>query len=249
MTVKDSKSENWEKAELYDFSEFKKEDFLRRINNFVKPIVLNNLPQKRLKILDAGCGGGIDVICLALLGNYVTGIDISQKMLNSAKLTSNRASEIFKKNISLKFEKADLFNLSKYKNCFDVVLNFYIIQMWKEKEKRVKILNNLKRALTKEGILLIATTNTSNFLLRSIPKTELGSDPTYYNYVNLQEELEEVGFKVLKIKHLGLSGDFDKYLSSKSLKYPLIFGNYVYSLLPNFIKKYFAPHSLIMAKK
>mgnify|MGYP006134639697 CR=1 FL=1 len=56
----------------------------------IKKIIKNNFPNKKIKILDIGCGGGQVTMELAKLGHNVIGIDQSENMVKIAHLYRNK---------------------------------------------------------------------------------------------------------------------------------------------------------------
>lgn len=81
-------------------------------------IFLKHLPEgKILKILDAGTGVGFFSILLSKLGHKVTGIDMSEKMLEQAKKISSEF------NCSAEFLKMDAQNLKFPDETFDAIVS------------------------------------------------------------------------------------------------------------------------------
>ena len=97
---------------------FIKERILHRYQNLGS---LKSILDKK-KILDLGCGGGILSESLAELGGNVFAIDKSKKLINTAK---NRAT---KKNLDIKYECAEINNLSKKKLKFDVIISLEVVE-------------------------------------------------------------------------------------------------------------------------
>ena len=81
----------------------------------------SSTPLKKLKILDIGCGGGLLCEPLSRLGATMTGIDVSNKNIEIAKLHSKEM------NLDIEYfccapEKLNM------KNKFDVILNMEVIE-------------------------------------------------------------------------------------------------------------------------
>jgi 2-polyprenyl-3-methyl-5-hydroxy-6-metoxy-1,4-benzoquinol methylase len=71
-------------------------------------------------MLDVGCGQGTQSILLARRGYEVTGVDISEELLDTARATASSEPEEIRNR--LRFERADVFELgSQYQGRFDVV--------------------------------------------------------------------------------------------------------------------------------
>ena len=78
-------------------------------------------PLKGLKILDIGCGGGLLSEPLGRLGAKMTGIDVSEKNINVAKLHSREM------DLDIKYIQSSPENLN-LENEFDVVLNMEVVE-------------------------------------------------------------------------------------------------------------------------
>ncbi len=127
---------------------FIKERILYRYQNLGS---LKSILDKK-KILDLGCGGGILSESLAELGGNVFAIDKSKKLINTAK---NRAA---KKNLDIKYECAEINNLSKKKLKFDIIISLEVVEH----------VDNLKfflletfKCLNKNGLIIFSTINRS----------------------------------------------------------------------------------------
>ena len=77
----------------------------RMVAPFTKKAIETINPNKKDRILDVGCGGGSTTILLASAGAETKGIDISEKMISSAKNKSKGISNI-------SFEISDAENIS-----------------------------------------------------------------------------------------------------------------------------------------
>lgn len=90
-------------------------DYKGWVEYFIKICELFNVYPK--KILDIGCGTGSEIFYLSEMGFDVTGIDISEKMLEIAK-------EKLKDRKNVRFFKMDMRELSLYEK-YDVVFSFF----------------------------------------------------------------------------------------------------------------------------
>jgi ubiquinone/menaquinone biosynthesis C-methylase UbiE len=103
------------------------------------------------RILDAGCGFGETIICLA--NNFpdaeCSGVDLSEPLLKIANLSAAET------NLSgmVDFKKADVQTLPYPDNHFNVVLNINMLHLVADP---VKMLNELERVLRDDGYLFIA---------------------------------------------------------------------------------------------
>lgn len=111
-----------------------------------KRIFQKILPEKGLSILDVGCGTGELSIVLAEMGHKVTGIDLSQKMLEIArKKTETRG-------FAATFEEGDAEHPPFEDASFDVVLNRHLLWTLPNPEIAVK---NWGKVLRKGGKVII----------------------------------------------------------------------------------------------
>ncbi len=109
----------------------------------------NNLPLRKLKILDIGCGGGLLSEPMSRLGADVTGIDASQQNINIAKIHSS------KRKLKIKYICSSPENLN-LKEKFDIILNMEIIEHVDDVNVFLK---NSSKFLKKNGIMFVATLN------------------------------------------------------------------------------------------
>ena len=110
--------ENYWNERSKKFSEVRKIELSGADFSAWQKIISENLPDKKnLKILDVGTGAGFFAILLSKLGNEVTGIDMSEKMLEEAK----KISADF--NCSINFLKMDAQILNFPDKTFDVVIS------------------------------------------------------------------------------------------------------------------------------
>lgn len=103
------------------------------------------------RILDAGCGFGGILICLAK--NFPTaqciGVDLSEPLLEIANLDAAEANLLDR----IGFRKADVHSLPYPDNYFDVVLNINMLHLVADP---LKMLQELERVLRDDGHLFIA---------------------------------------------------------------------------------------------
>jgi 2-polyprenyl-6-hydroxyphenyl methylase/3-demethylubiquinone-9 3-methyltransferase len=109
----------------------------------------SNLPLKKLKILDIGCGGGLLCEPLTRLGAEVTGADASFNNIEVAKV---HAKEM---NLKIKYIHSSPDNLN-FKNEFDIILNMEVIEHVANVDLFIK---NCSKLIKKKGIMFVATIN------------------------------------------------------------------------------------------
>ncbi len=109
---------------------------------------------KKLKILDIGCGTGRHSIELAKRGYTVTGIDLSDSLLKRAK---EKAAE---QNLKIGFQKQDARDLPFHEE-FDLVIMLCegAFPLMETDEMNFQILQNAARALRSKGKIIFTTLN------------------------------------------------------------------------------------------
>ena len=119
--------------------------------NSIKHFNINskNMPLKKLKILDIGCGGGLLSEPMSRLGAKVTGIDASQQNINVAKTHS------LEKKLKIKYICSSPEKL-KVKDKFDIILNMEIVEHVDDVNFFIE---NCSKFLKRNGIMYIATLN------------------------------------------------------------------------------------------
>ena len=101
---------------------------------------------EKLDILDVGCGTGVISLLLAELEHSVTGIDLSEGMLEKAK----EKARIF--NLPVEFKNGDAENLPFEDEAFDVVTNRHLLWALPNPEKAI---SEWKRVLKPGGKVII----------------------------------------------------------------------------------------------
>ena len=109
---------------------------------------------KSFKILDVGCGTGRHSIELAKRGYKITGIDLSESMLQKAK---DKAKSY---NLDIEFQKHDARNLPFNKD-FDIAIMLCEggFPLMETDEMNFEILNNVTKSLKKKGRFIFTTLN------------------------------------------------------------------------------------------
>lgn len=134
--------------------EFVMEYVIENINYYNFALKIN---KSNGKILDAGCGYGYGTYYLSLkTKNNVVGFDIDKNKINIAEKNYN--------NTNLKYCVLDLLDddcVNKFistEGIFDLITCFEVLEHI-PKDKEEMFLNNLKKLLKSEGILILSTPN------------------------------------------------------------------------------------------
>ncbi len=150
---------------------------------------LKKLPVKS-NILDAGCGTGIDSVYMASLGHIITGIDLSEKMLDIAR----------KKNSKINFIKKDITALDFKESLFDgIIASYSLIHISKSEVK--SCLLNFNRMLKKSGLLNIGLQEGESGEI-SIPEPFAPKLTLDINIMSLEEVkklLIDTGFSIIDV--------------------------------------------------
>ncbi|HII00559.1 TPA: class I SAM-dependent methyltransferase [Methanosarcinaceae archaeon] len=117
-----------------------------RERNAWKNTLKKVFPGGRLKILDVGCGTGELSLLFAEMGHEVTGIDLSEKMLEKAKAKARA------RGMNLVFEKGDAESPAYEPASFDVVINRHLL--WTLPNPRLAVAN-WKKVLREGGMAVI----------------------------------------------------------------------------------------------
>lgn len=120
---------------------------------------------KKIRIIDVGCGTGRHSIELSKRGYSITGIDFSESQLTKAK---EKAKEL---NLNIDFQKHDARKLS-FSNEFDVAIMLCegAFSLMETDEMNFEILKNVTKTLKNPGKLIFTTLNGLFPLYHSVQK-------------------------------------------------------------------------------
>ncbi|MCS7106382.1 MAG: methyltransferase domain-containing protein [Candidatus Aenigmarchaeota archaeon] len=163
-----------------------------------KPLlkIIGNVRGKR--VLDAGCGTGRITVKLLEKGAKVFGIDISEKMLERARVKAKK----FKKRCELKL--ASVYKIPYPKNSFDMVVCNLVTSHLQNLKKAIA---EMARVLKPKGFLIISDLHP--WVILNNKGTIFFQDDKEYvikNYYHSFEEyfrsLKESNLKIVEIKEL-----------------------------------------------
>lgn len=152
------------------------------------------VPAQGMRVLDVGCGTGNFSIKLAQKRCKVTGIDISEKMLDIAREKAKMAG------FNIEFKKMDVYNLDFPSESFDAVFSMAAFEFIKEPQKAF---NEMYRVLVPGGQLLIGTIHKDSAWGRLYTKQAKSPD-SIFRFADFKtlKELED-----LDREHLVKSGE------------------------------------------
>lgn len=141
-------------------------------------------PFPNMKILDVGCGTGNYSIKLAKLGCIVSGIDISQEMLQIAKRKSQEM------NLRIDFIRGNIEKMPFSDNFFDAIISVAVLEFVSNKDKA---LDEMFRVARQNGKIVIG------FLNKESPWGELYLSDYFkkntvfkYAYLFSREEISKI---------------------------------------------------------
>jgi 2-polyprenyl-3-methyl-5-hydroxy-6-metoxy-1,4-benzoquinol methylase len=150
---------------------------------------LINQQKKQGKLLDIGSGNGAFLVQARLAGFDVEGQDISPYFLNYCKKT-----------YGLKIHEGELSSLHLPSNCFDIVTLFDVIEHHRQPQD---LLQEVRRILKPDGIIVISTHDIGNFFARLYGKKWRMIYPIghliYYTKQTLANSLKQSGFQIVRI--------------------------------------------------
>ena len=126
----------------YDMTEEENEQFFLKIYmHYIDETIRHNFGDKKLVILDAGCGQGRIAIPLAKMGHGVTGIDVSRLAIDKARLNAEPAK------VNVNFISGSIEGgISRFPlESFDCVISTEVLYMVSDYEKVIESLVLLVR--------------------------------------------------------------------------------------------------------
>ena len=145
----------WSKR-AYSYSKQNRTELECYKHNVWRNIILNNSPKKDvLKVLDIGCGPGEFSIIMAEEGHDVTGVDITEEMLQQASENARNY------NVKLNLKCMDVHNLEFEDNTFDLIISRNVTWNLKNPDKFFK---ECQRVLKEDGRMIYFDDNWYTFI-------------------------------------------------------------------------------------
>ncbi len=193
--------------------------FIRNIIDFLK-IPLNS------HLLDLPCGKGRHSIYLNSLGYKVTGADLSQNSIKDAKIHENSTLDFKLKDMRKPFEL-------KYDAVFNLFTSFGYFE---NDEDDILVLENIKKGLNKNGLLILDFLNVVTVKNNLVKKEVKTVDNITFNIQRKIKNgfiLKHISFYDKGIKHAFLERvkyidlkKFETYFSEAGLRIHHVFGDY-----------------------
>jgi SAM-dependent methyltransferase len=165
--------------------------------------ILKQVPEKRLTILDLGCGPGLYDEIFALKGHIVTGVDFSKNSIEYARelALSKKLNIVYKNYNYLLLDECDK---------FDLVILIYTDFGTLTPEKQEQLLKKIQRALKPGGVFIFDVLNDSEIQGKLAPKTWEVSEGGFWRagkYAALTESFHYPENKVILTQHIIIEDD------------------------------------------
>lgn len=175
------------------------------------------------KIIECGCGLALFSALLHKVGYNLTCVDIDPNMLKMAKKCAKDL------NANITFEKADIFKLDKYYDCFDLAYSNGVLEHFETEKKRI----NALKEQAKSAKYVLAKVPT--FLIRD----KLFSGYMYpYTIMQLKKEFRKSDIQIIDTTYVG---------GEKNMLFR-IFDSCTPPILSKFSRIYLGPSIVVLGK-
>jgi 2-polyprenyl-3-methyl-5-hydroxy-6-metoxy-1,4-benzoquinol methylase len=172
--------------------------------------ILERSNKPNMKILDLGCGPGLYAELLAKKGHSVIGVDFSE---NSIQYAIKQAKE---KHLDIEYLNKNYLDLD-FNNQFDLIIMIYLDFCALLPKERDKVLENIYRALKKDGLFICDVVNERNIDKKTISQSWEVQDSGFWKntpYITLTNGYHYPEAKVLANHHIviGKNDAIDIYI-------------------------------------
>jgi SAM-dependent methyltransferase len=216
----------WFDSPYYDL--LYKERDQEEAERFIKNIINHLKPDPKSNILDIACGKGRHAISLNKMGYKVTGFDLSQKSIASAKKKENPTLDFYVHDMRKPFMV----------NYYDVILNLFTSFGYFENEREnMAVLNNIYNALKPGGIFVLDFVNMERILQHLLTREERNVEGVHF-IVHKSKDQNNFLVKHIFIEDGPLKFNFEEkikifscsslkeYLNNSGFEILSIFGDY-----------------------
>jgi SAM-dependent methyltransferase len=187
-------------------------------------------PEKNSKILDLACGNGRVTNEFARRGYSLTGIDLSEQLLDLAKVKS------LSSGLKIDFILTDMRNLN-FQNYFDIIINIFTsFGYFKSDLENEKVISQVYRSLKKDGWFVFDFLNSKYVIKNFEPENIIEIDnirihqkrEIYLNRINKLITISKNGIerKYFESVRLYDKKDLEKLLNSNKFVIQNYFGDY-----------------------
>jgi SAM-dependent methyltransferase len=188
---------NWFDSPYYDL--LYKERDQEEADMFIHNLVRHLSPPEQSLMLDLACGNGRYSIALNRMGYHVTGIDLSQRKIEAAKLHQN---------IGLTFAVNDM-RMPLEPNKYDYVFNLFTSFGYFDNEEENKIvLTNVYNSLKKGGTFVLDYMNGEKTAQNLLGYEEFSADDIHFTIERYVEN--SIIIKQIKIRDGGFEYNFSE---------------------------------------
>lgn len=179
----------------------RKTDSIKLTSNWI----IERLPKnKKLNILDLGCGPGLYAEILTKAGHKVTGVDISQNSIHYAKESAKR------NNLNIEYINENYLNLDIQDKKYDVIIMIYTDLGVLLPSNRLKLLNFIHKSLKKGGMFIFDLLKDSNLNEKISPKSWTAENGGFWSdkpHIALSESFLYQPQKVILSQHIILDDE------------------------------------------
>jgi SAM-dependent methyltransferase len=153
---------------------------------------------ERLRVLEVGCGGGLQLAKLAALGCECVGIDVSAAVLSRAENYFEEIRRVCGLKLAIRLIAGDFYdiNQSELMGYFDLVFNFGVIEHIPDDSARLKFLKRKYDLTRKGGYIISYVPNGCHPLRDKMKQMKLGGyniPEINYDRHLLEQEFKEIG--------------------------------------------------------